>query len=128
MPTYPARNSGDQTTNYLRAPFTFGLGTAGILQVGTLPAGCIVLRVYVVVSTVFNWGTNNLIKVGITGADTTFGASISLTTLGTVAATLLGTANVAPTVDTPVIATSLATGTQATTGAGFVVVEYCPVA
>lgn len=128
MATYPARSSGDQTTNYLRAPFTFGIGTAGIVQVGTIPAGCLVLRAYIVVSTVFNFGTNNLAKIGIVGADTTFGASVSLTTLGTVAATLGSTANVAPAADTPVILTSLCTGTAGTTGQAYVVVEYAPVA
>jgi len=124
----PARSSGDQTVNYLRAPITFGIGTAGIVSVGTLPAGCLVLRAYVVVSTVFNFGTNNLVKIGITGADTTYGASVSLTTLGTVAATLGSTANVAPASDTLVIATSLCTGTAGTTGQAYVVVEYAPVA
>jgi len=124
----PARSSGDQTVNYLRAPITFGIGTAGIVSVGTLPAGCLVLRAYVVVSTVFNFGTNNLVKIGITGADTTYGASVSLTTLGTVAATLGSTANVATASDTLVIATSLCTGTAGTTGQAYVVVEYAPVA
>jgi len=128
MATYPARQTGFQTTAYLRRPFTFSIGTAGIVQVGTLPAGCLVLRAYVVVSTVFNFGTNNLVKIGIIGADTTYGASVSLTTLGTVATTLLGTANVAPTADTAVIATSLCTGTAGTTGQAYVVVEYAPVA
>jgi len=127
-PIYPARQIGEQQIGYLRAKITFGIGTAGIVQVGTLPAGCLVLRAYLVVATVFNFGTNNLVKVGITGADTTFGASVSLTTLGTVATTLLGTANVAPAADTPVIATSLCTGTAGTTGLAYVVVEYLPVA
>jgi hypothetical protein len=35
MATYPARSSGDQTVNYLRAPITFALGYTGIAQVGT---------------------------------------------------------------------------------------------
>lgn len=125
----PARSTGFQMTHYLRAPVNFTtLGTVNVINVGTLPAGCAVLRAYVLVGVVFNWGTNNLLKIGIVGADTTFGASVSLTTLGTVATTILGTANVVPTVDTLVICTSLATGTQATTGSGVVVVEYAPVA
>ena len=124
----PARSSGFETVNYLRAPIDFSIGTAGIVTVGTLPAGCLVMRAYVVVSTVFNFGTNNLVKIGITGADTTFGSSVSVATLGTVAATLGSTANVAPTSDTAVICTSLCTGTAGTTGKAYVVIEYLPVA
>lgn len=125
----PARSSGDQTINYLRAPITFNIGTAGIVQVGTLPAGSLVLRSYVVVSAVFNFGTNNLIKIGTVASDTTFsGASVSVAALGTVAGTLAASANVAPSVDTPVIVTSLCTGTAGTTGQAYVVIEYAPVA
>lgn len=123
----PARNSGDQTVNYLRAPITFNIGTAGIVTVGTLPAGSLVLRSYVVVSTVFNFGTNNLVKIGIAASDTTYsGASVSVAALGTVAGTLAASANVAPTVDTAVICTSLCTGTAGTTGQAYVVIEYAP--
>jgi hypothetical protein len=131
MANYPARNSGDQTINYLRAPINFtNLGTVNIVQLGTLPAGAVVLRAYVVVNQVFNWGTNNLLKVGIVGADTSILSSVSLLATGLIVATaaLTAAATITPTVDTQVIVTSLATGTQATTGSGFVVVEYCPMA
>ena len=131
MANYPARNSGDQTINYLRAPITFtNLGTVGIVQVGTVPAGAIVLRAYVVVNQVFNWGTNNLLKVGIVGSDASIFSSVSLLALGNIAATavLTAAATITPTVDTQIICTSLATGTQATTGSGFVVVEFMPMA
>jgi len=131
MANYPARNSGDQTINYLRAPITFtNLGTVSIVQVGTVPAGAIVLRAYVVVNQVFNWGTNNLLKVGIVGSDASIISSASLTALGNIAATavLTAAATITPTVDTQIIVTSLATGTQATTGSGFVVIEFCPMA
>jgi hypothetical protein len=124
----PARSSGDQTINYLRAPIDFSIGTAGIVTVGVIPAGCLVVRSYVVVQTVFNFGTNNLVKIGINGADTTYsGASVSVAALGTVAGTLAATANVAPTADTTVICTSLCTGTAGTTGKAFVVIEYLPI-
>jgi hypothetical protein len=125
----PARSSGDQTVNYLRAPITFGIGTAGIVTVGTLPAGCVVLRAYVVVSVVFNFGTNNLVKIGTVASDTTFsGASVSVAALGVVAGTIAASANVAPAVDTAVIVTSLCTGTAGTTGQAYVVIEYAPIA
>ena len=130
MANYPARNSGDQTINYLRAPFTFTAGNSGIVQVGTLPAGAVVLRAYVVINQVFNWGTNNLLKVGIVGSDASIISSASLLALGIISATavLTAAATITPTVDTQIIATSLATGTQATTGSGFIVIEYCPMA
>jgi len=131
MATLPARNMGFQVTQYLRAPVNFSnLGTVSIVQVGTLPAGAVVLRAYVVVNQVFNWGTNNLLKVGIVGSDTSIISSASLLALGIISATavLTAAATITPTVDTQVIATSLATGTQATTGSGFIIVEYLPVA
>lgn len=129
MATYPARSSGDQTINYLRAPITFGIGTAGIVQLGTLPAGAVVLRCYVVNSVVFNFGTNNLIKVGTVAADTTYsGATLSVAALGVTAGVPLAAAAMLPAVDTAVIITSLCTGTAGTTGSGVVVLEYLPVA
>src|SRR6185312_16504421 len=128
MATIPARSSGSQSIQYLRAHITFAMGTAGIVQVGTLPAGAVVVRCYVVNSVVFNWGTNNLIKVGTGAADTAFsGATLSVASLGVTAGVPTASAAVLPTADTSVIATSLCTGTQATTGAGVVVVEYLPV-
>lgn len=130
MATYPARSSGDQTINYLRAPITFAMGNTGIVQVGTLPAGCVVLRAYIVVTTVFNSGTNKLAKVGIVGSDASILASISLATAGVITDSTLATAAAAttnPTADTQIICTSLMTGTAATAGTGVVVVEYAPV-
>ncbi|MGX1418319.1 hypothetical protein [Bradyrhizobium elkanii] len=124
----PARSSGDQTINYLRAPITFAIGNSGVVNVGTLPAGCLVLRSYTVITTAFNAGTTNTIGIGTSGSPTTFGATIALGTLGANAGTIAASANVAPTSDTLVIATSSSTGTVATAGAGFVVVEYMPVA
>jgi hypothetical protein len=132
MATYPARSTGDQTVNYLRAPVTFAIGTAGIVQVGTLPAGALVLRAYVVVTTVFNFGTNNLVKVGIVGSDASILSTVSLTAAGVIAATSVLTtaaaASTAPSVDTQIIATTLCTGTAGTAGQAYVVVEYAPVA
>src|SRR5450631_4289593 len=125
----PARVTGMQNLQYLRAPITFAVGTAGIVQVGTLPAGSVVVRCYVVNTVAFNFGTNNLIKVGTIAADTTYsGATLSVASLGLTAGVPLAAAAMTPTVDTSVIATSLCTGTAGTAGSGFVVVEYLPVA
>lgn len=129
MANYPARSSGDQTINYLRAPFTFAVGNTGIVQVGTIPAGCVVLRAYVVVQTVFNPGTTNTMKIGTIASDVAYGSSLSLAAVGVIAGTLAATtAAIAPTVDTAVIATSTMTGSVATAGSAFVVVEFCPIA
>jgi hypothetical protein len=126
----PARSSGDQTVNYLRAPVTFAMGNSGIVNVGTLPAGCAVLRAYIIVTTAFNAGTNNFLKVGISGSDASILSTATVSTAGVIATTsALATATAAttnPTVDTLVICTSLMTGTVATAGVGVVVVEYAP--
>jgi hypothetical protein len=130
MATYPARSSGDQTINYLRAPITFALGYTGVAQVGTLPAGCVVLRTYVVVKTAFNAGSTNTLKIGTIASDASFGTGIALGTAGVITGgTALATATtVTPTVDTAVVATSVSTGSAMTAGAAEVVVEYLPVA
>lgn len=130
MANYPARSSGDQTINYLRAPIDFSLGYTGVKQVGTLPAGCVVLRSYVIVTTGFNAGSTNTMKIGTVASDASFGTGIALGTAGAITGgSALATATtVAPTADTPVIATSVSTGTAPTAGAGVVVVEYLPVA
>jgi len=130
MATYPARSLGYQTIGYLRAPITFALGYTGVKQVGTLPAGCVVLRSYVVVKTAFNAGSTNTLKIGTVASDASFGTGIALGTAGVITGgSALATATtVTPTVDTPVIATSVSTGTAMTAGAGEVVVEYLPVA
>lgn len=128
MPTYPARNLGYQTIGYLRAPITFGLGYTGTKQVGTLPAGCVVLRSYIVVKTAFNNGSTNTMTIGTVASPASFGTGIALGTVGVITGgTALATsATVTPTVDTPVVAVMASTGSAATTGAGEVVVEYLP--
>jgi hypothetical protein len=129
MAVYPARSSGDQTVNYLRAPITSALGYTGVAQVGTIPGGAVVLRTYVIVTTAFNAGSTNTLKIGTIASDASFGTGILLGTPGVITGgTALATATtIAPTVDTAVIATSVSTGTAPTTGAGVVVVEYLPV-
>lgn len=130
MATYPARSSGDQTINYLRAPITFAVGYTGVVQVGTIPAGSIVLRSYVVVTTAFNAGSTNTMKIGSVASDASFGTGIALGTIGVITGgTALATATtMAPTADTAIVATSVSTGSAMTAGAGVVVVEYLPVA
>lgn len=126
----PARSSGDQTINYLRTPIDFSLGYTGVKTVGVLPAGSIVLRTYVVVTTAFNAGSTNTMKIGTSASDASYGTGIALGTAGVITGgTALATATTAtPAADTTIIATSVSTGTAMTAGAGYVVVEYLPVA
>ncbi len=128
MANYPARSSGDQTINYLRAPITFAIGLTGVVQIGTLPAGCAILRAYVVNSVVFNPGATPNVKIGTPGNDASIVASVAVSALGVTAGTIVASAAALPTVDTPVIVTSLMTTSAPTTGAGVVVIEYAPVA
>jgi len=128
MANYPARSSGDQTINYLRAPIDFNLGTAGVAQVGTLPAGCAVLRAYTVITTVFNNATTNVLKIGTVASPAAIVSTVATGTLGVTLGTVTAGVGFLPTVDTPIIATSFSTGVPSTTGSGVVIVEYCPVA
>jgi hypothetical protein len=130
MATIPARAIGYQVVSYLRAPIDFSIGNSGIVQVGTLPGGSIVLRGYVIVTTAFNATTTNTMKIGTVASDASYGTGIALGTAGVITSgTALATATTAcPTVDTSVIATSVSTGAVATAGAGYVIVEYLPVA
>jgi hypothetical protein len=123
----PARVSGSQSIQYLRAPIAFGDGVGGIVQVGTIPAKSIVLRTYVVITTAFN-GTTNTISIGTVASNASYGTGISTATAGVITGgTALATATtVNPTADTSVIATH-ATTVAATAGAGYVIVEYLPV-
>lgn len=125
----PARSSGDQTVNYLRAPIDFSLGYTGTKTVGTLPAGSVVLRTYIVVTTAFNNGSTNTMGIGTSGTATSFASAVALGTIGVITGgTALATSTLmAPTSDTAVIATMASTGAAATAGAGVVVVEYMPV-
>jgi hypothetical protein len=125
----PARVTGSQSIQYLRAPIAFGLGYTGVTQLGTIPANSIVLRTWVVVTTAFNNGSTNTMTIGTSGSAAAFGTGIALGTVGVITGgTALATATVmAPTADTSLTATMASTGAAATTGAGYVVVEYIPV-
>lgn len=130
MPAIPARQSGSQAIQYLRAPIAFGLGYTGIAQVGTLPANAVVVRALIVVTTAFNNGSTNTMKIGTVASDASFATGVALGTAGVISGgTALATATTMnPAADTSVIATMVSTGTAATAGAGIVIVEYLPVA
>jgi hypothetical protein len=126
----PARSSGDQTVNYLRAPFDFSLGYTGVKKIGFIPAGSVVLRAYCIVTTGFNAGSTNTCTIGTPASAASFGTGIALGTAGVISSgTALATSTAAtPAADTEVDLTMASTGTAASAGAGIVVVEYLPVA
>lgn len=115
-------------------PFVVNFDTANIgstngVQFGVLPAGAVVLRTNVAVTTVFNAATTNVLVVGVAADDD------ALMTSATAAA---GTAGVkvqngpAATLTTPtaadvaVFARYTQSGTAATTGRAVVTVEFYP--
>jgi hypothetical protein len=102
------------------------MGNTGVVQVGTLPAGAAVLRAYTVIGIVFNAATTNTLKIGTVASDASIVSSVVTGVLGVTLGTVTASAGFLPSVDTPIIATSTATGAVATTGSGVVVVEYCP--
>lgn len=129
MSTIPARNLGVQVTSYLRKETTFSDGETAAVTVGTVPAGSIIIRAGIVVKTAFNSGTTNTIHIGTSASSSTFGASIATGTAGVIVGTALATSTLAvQTADTSVVATHVRTGTAATTGDGYVFIEYMPIA
>lgn len=126
----PARSSGDQTVNYLRAPIDFSLGYTGVKKIGFIPGNSVILRTYVIVTTAFNAGSTNTCTIGTPASAASFGTGIALGTAGVITGgTALATSTAAtPASDTEVDLTMASTGAAATAGAGIVVVEYLPIA
>lgn len=128
MPTNTAGTSATWTT----APVVHRLwkqvtyadnGVAKTL--GYRPAGSIVLRGGVVVTTAFNAGTTNTLNIGTAGDDDGFATLIALGTVGVISADEMATTNDAySSSDEAITATVVLTGTAATTGSAYVWVEY----
>lgn len=132
----PARNNGEQNIQYFRKHVTFdgsagiaytanpnGLG-AGIFNLGTLPAGSLILGAIsgVDVGTVFNAGTNNRLNIGVSGTAAKWAAVSSLLTAGFVPMAVAAGHRLA--VDTVVLVTLDITGTAPTTGDIEIIVAY----
>lgn len=124
----PARNDGSQNVSYLRKKTTFADGETGVVTVGVLPAGAIVTRGEVLVKTAFNSGTTNTISVGTSAATSNFASAIATGTAGVIAFDDMATTTIAGplTADTTIQATHVRTGTAATAGEAYVIVEYLP--
>ena len=120
-----ARQHHTQQIHYLRKSVTFADNGKAVV-VGTIPAGATILKPVtgVVVDTVFNAGTTNVIDIGTSADDDLYGTDLAL---GTRAFVPLDEA-VAMTVaeDTTIVATVVLAGTAATAGAAEVIVSFIP--
>lgn len=122
-----ARDFQKQMVHYLRKGFTYA-NDGETLTVGVVPAGAVVIRAGVVVSTAFDAGTNNVLDIG-TAADTDgFATDLALGTIGVIVADEMATTNDAGPYasDTTIQAVVDLTGTAATAGVGTIWVEYIP--
>jgi len=105
----------------LTLPGNMGTMATGVgYKIGTIPAGSLVTAVNLVVTTAFNFGTANTVKLGTTSGGTEFGTGKSLAT----AAVVAGTASQYFANATDIYFTPTLTGTAGTTGDAKVVVEF----
>lgn len=96
-----------------------------VLPIVTIPAGAIVIRGGVVVTTAFNAGTNNRADIGTVADDDGFATDLALGTIGVIVADEMATTNdMYVTADTVINITLDITGTAATAGAGFAWIEW----
>lgn len=125
MPAAAQKYHSNQV-HYLRADISFADLTGKVYTLGAIPAGSVVIRGGVVVTTVFNAGTTNLLDIGTSADDDGFATDLALGTIGVIVADELATSNdtYSATADTTITATLAMSGTPATTGAGVVWVEY----
>jgi hypothetical protein len=125
-----ARNLGVQAVHYLRKGIVIG-DAATTVVVGVIPAGSLILFAIsgVVVTTVFNAGTNNRLDVGASSDSGTNNMATLLTLLGLGYITFdegAATSNALVASDTTISAYVDVTGVTATTGAAEIVIAYIP--
>lgn len=119
-----AREYHTAQTHYLTKSISY-LDDGDTLSMGFIPAGAIVVRAGVVVSTAFDGNSSNVLDIG-TAADTDgFATDLALGTAGVIAADELATSNdVGPyAADTEIKCVVVSTA-SASAGAGTVFVEY----
>lgn len=122
-----ARDYSTHQTHYLRKDITYAVTSGTQYSMGAIPANAVVLGTTVGVTTVFNAATTNVLIVGTSGDDD------ALVAAGGVDETAVGVTRVAPatlagklsaSADTEIFVKYTQTGTAATTGAAWIVVEY----
>lgn len=128
MPTNTAGTSAQKyhqkMVHYASIPIVFGDG-AVVKPIVTVPAGALILRGGVCVTTLFNYGTNNRLDIGTVADDDGFATDLALGTVGVIVADEFATSNdFYVTVDTLINCTLDLTGTAGTTGAGWVWIEW----
>lgn len=119
-----AREYHTAQVHYLSKAFTKA-DAATTITLGYRPAGSYVVRGGVVVTEAFNAGTNNRLDLGTSADADSFGTLLALGTVGVIVADEMATTNDSySATDQAITAYVDVTGTAATTGAGFVWVEY----
>lgn len=122
-----ARQYHTRQTHFLRKDVTFANTSGTQYSMGKLPANAVVLRTVIGITTVFNAATTNVLIVGTSGDDDALVAAAgvdetAVAVTSVVPATLAG--KMSATVDTEIFVKYTQSGTAATTGAAWVVVEY----
>lgn len=126
-----ARKNYKGSPNYIGLTVAFNtpnIGTANMVQVGTLPAGCVVFPAIIAVTEAFNAATTNVLIIGTSADDDAYvqAGDVDEATVGGYYITR--SAGFVPTVDTPVYVKFTETGTAATTGAAKIIIPYAPFA
>lgn len=110
--------------HYLARDFTYA-DDGSTLELGYIPAGAMVIRGGVVVTTAFNAGSTNVLDIGTVADPDGFATDLALGTIGVIVADEMATTNDAyVTVDTQINIVVDLTGTAATAGAGRAWIEY----
>jgi hypothetical protein len=111
-------------THYLRGTLT---PSAASVTLGVVPPGSIIIGGGVVISTVFNAGTTNVIDIGTTADPDGLATDLAAGTAGLIVADELATSNdLYTTTDVTIVASYAQTGTAATTGVAHVFVQFIP--
>lgn len=119
------RNNGSSDIQTLSKAISYADGASNVYTVGRLPAGALVLRAGIAVTTAFNAGTGNIADLGTSGDDDGFATDLALGTIGNIVADEMATTNDQySTSETSFTCTLALTGTAATAGAGFAWCEF----
>lgn len=111
-------------THYLRGQLSL---TTPSITLGVVPPGSIIVSAGVVISTVFNAASSNVIDIGTTADPDGLATDLAAGTVGLIVADELATSNdLYATTDVTIVASYAQTGTAATTGVGHVYVEFIP--
>lgn len=123
-----ARVYDTQQIHYYRKALSYADGITASVSIGLVPAGAIVVDAGVLVTTTYNWGTNNLLNMGTPGDTDGLATSLSLATAGLIKWDEFATSNdIGPYAsDTWVTITYICTGTNASQGAAEAYVAFIP--